>query len=159
MAINKNRTDCRFYKIWADMKYRCNNPNCKAYDNYGGRGIKVCLSWDIYENFKKDMFEDYNKHVLEFGEKQTTLDRIDVNSNYEPSNCRWATCKEQRINVRDKAEYKAINIETNEEILFNNCKEFCNKNGFTRQRVVDCLNGKQNQHKGYRFIRLSEKER
>jgi hypothetical protein len=81
------------YYSWYNMKQRCYNSNLKRYEDYGGRGIKICDRWlNSFENFLTDM-----------GEKPTpqhSIDRIDVNGNYEPSNCRWATPKEQRINQR-----------------------------------------------------------
>lgn len=80
------------YAIWSAMRQRCENPKCKGYSNYGGRGIKVCPRWIKYENFLADM-----------GEKPEgkSLDRFPNNDgNYEPGNCRWATSKEQMNNTR-----------------------------------------------------------
>lgn len=86
----------RLYKIWNEMKYRCNNPRFKDYHNYGGRGIGV--EWKSFEEFRDDMYESYNNHVKEFGEKDTSIDRIDCNGGYSKENCRWATMKVQQRN-------------------------------------------------------------
>jgi hypothetical protein len=94
-----NRTlQRKFYECWGSFKSRCLNKNDKDYSRYGGRGIKVCDEWLEFENFRDDMWEGFLKHVTEFGKGNTTLDRKDVNGNYEPSNCRWATYKKQNCN-------------------------------------------------------------
>lgn len=90
----------RFYHIWANMKQRCNNEKHIAYYKYGGRGIKVCKGWSVFNNFKKDMYRSYLKHIAEFGEKNTSIDRINNNGNYRPKNCKWSTMKEQNNNTR-----------------------------------------------------------
>lgn len=101
-VITHGMSKTRFYVLWTSMKRRCYNPNSLDYVDYGGRGIAVCDRWkDSFENFRDDMYESYLKHVEEFGEKDTTIDRIDVDGNYELSNCRWATWQEQFNNKRD----------------------------------------------------------
>lgn len=105
VLIKRNTTHgmakTRFYSEWQAMLTRCLNPNASNYVYYGGRGIKVCSEWlDSFENFRDDMYRSYLQHVEDFGEKDTTLDRIDVDGNYELSNCRWATWEEQMRNMR-----------------------------------------------------------
>ena len=73
------------YHVWAAMIQRCTNPNHINYHRYGGRGIEVCERWRKFENFLKDMGER---------PEGLTLDRQNNNGNYEPSNCRWVTSKE-----------------------------------------------------------------
>ena len=82
------------YQIWSSMMTRCSNKKTKCYKNYGGRGIKVCKRWLKFENFYNDMgCRPSNKH---------SIDRVNNDGNYEPSNCRWATIKQQANNRRNK---------------------------------------------------------
>ena len=87
------------YRAWKQMKGRCYGKNNPKYKDYGKRGIVVCERWiNSFNNFLSDM-----------GEKPSdghSLDRIDVDGNYEPSNCRWATAKEQANNTRRNKTYK-----------------------------------------------------
>lgn len=80
------------YGVWADMVQRCTNPHRQFWRIYGGRGIKVCDRWRLFENFKDDMFPTY-QHGL-------TLERKDNNGDYCPENCTWTTKQAQCLNQR-----------------------------------------------------------
>ena len=82
------------------MKARCTEECRRWYHNYGGRWIKVL--WKSFEEFRDDMYESYLEHIKEYWEKETTIDRIDVDWNYCKENCRRATLKEQANNKQKK---------------------------------------------------------
>jgi hypothetical protein len=95
----------RLYTVWHGMKQRCGNSHHKHYRNYGGRGIKVCHEWQHdYESFRKWAYgSGYDPNARR---GQLTIDRIDVNGDYEPNNCRFITMSEQ---VRNRRKFKCPN--------------------------------------------------
>lgn len=94
-AIKHDMSHSPLYRRWIDMKARCLNPNCRNYKNYGGRGISICEEWMVFENFAKWSIENGYK-------KELSIDRIDNDGNYEPSNCRWTTKSVQNMSMRHK---------------------------------------------------------
>lgn len=100
--------DHPLYYVWQAMRARCNNPGATAYNHYGGRGIRVCARWDDFHVFAADMGDRPEGY---------TLDRVDVNGDYSPLNCRWASRKEQQRNMRcnswvtiDGISYKVVEL-------------------------------------------------
>lgn len=79
------------YHAWSGMIQRCTNPNCKTYEHYGGRGIKVCWEWE-------SSFLRFLKHIGKRPGPEYSLDRIDNDGDYEPLNVRWATKQQQAAN-------------------------------------------------------------
>lgn len=101
--LKHGETDTRLYIIWVSMRERCYNLNSSYYKDYGGRGISIAKEWDEFLSFKEwALSHGYSDDL--------TIDRIDVNGNYEPSNCRWATILEQNNNKRNniRIEYHGV---------------------------------------------------
>ena len=133
----------RIYKIWTDMKSRCNNVKDTGYQHYGGRGIKVCNEWLNFEVF-------YNWAINNGYLDDLTIDRINVNGNYEPLNCRWATRKEQVRNRRSNKKFLAISPK-GEEFTSNLQKEFANLHNLNASCINNCLRDRVKQYKGWKF--------
>lgn len=138
--LTHGMTETRLYRTWCKMKERCNNPNTEHYCRYGGRGIKVCEEWNTsFESFREWAYSaGYDENL---NGREQSIDRIDVNGNYEPSNCRWISHKEQCRNRTNNSyillEGKAITI-----------SEFCETNGisygaFVRRRLKKGLSAEQ----------------
>lgn len=119
----------RLHQIWHSMYCRCNYKSTNGYKNYGGRGITVCNEWIGIEGFVR-----FYNWAIENGYKDgLTLDRINVNGNYEPSNCKWSTPKEQS-NHRRNSRYITFNNETK------TAKQWCDLYKISQTTFNDRLN-------------------
>ncbi len=133
-------SNTRIHHTWCGMKQRCYNINLKEYKYYGARGIKVCKEWiDDFMNF-------YNWAIDNGYNDDLSIDRIDVNGDYEPDNCRWVTQKEQVRNVR-----------TNKLISYNNetkcLSEWCEIFGLNYKKTEKRL-----REYGWSFEEILKKE-
>lgn len=123
---NNLKSKEKLYRRWINIKRRCCNKNDSAFEDYGGRGILICNEWiHNYSAFKEwSLNNGYNPNL--------TIDRIDNNDGYSPSNCRWATVKEQQNNTR-----KNINV------IYNNktytVAELCDKLNLRRGTIYERL--------------------
>jgi hypothetical protein len=122
----------RLYRVWRGMITRCENPNSDYYYSYGGRGIKVCPEWrhDFLSFRKWSLSNGYDENA-KFSE--CTLDRIDNDGDYEPSNCRWVSMKEQSKNRRVTV---FVEIESVYKPLVDLSEEFGVNYGTLRSRIA-----------------------
>lgn len=116
----------RLYRIWLAMKNRCRNPNVANYQYYGGKGITYCQDWEEFKNFSKWAKENGYEDNL-------TIDRVNSNGNYEPSNCRWITMKEQANNTSKNV---IIHHNNNDYSL----KQFCETFNLSYTAILTKLN-------------------
>lgn len=117
-----NLTHHPLYNIWIKVKERCYKSTCKAFPNYGGRGIEMCKEW------KNDFISFYNWAINNGYAQNLTLDRIDVNGNYEPLNCRFVTLKKQQNNKRNNFN---ITIYNRTQTL----SEWCEEKGLNYSKI------------------------
>lgn len=107
-------SDTKLFAVWCSMRFRCNNPNDKSYHNYGARGIRVCDEWT-------NSFSSFYNWALSNGYNDgLTIDRINNDGNYEPSNCRWTSRKVQGNNSRKN---RLITIDNETKTLSQWCEQ------------------------------------
>ena len=105
MTTRHGLSKTSLHKRWRSIKDRCLNPNCSRYMDYGGRGITICDEW-------RNSFENFRDWAFSHGyEESLTIDRINVDGNYEPDNCRWIPLSEQNMNKRN-SHFLTVNGET-----------------------------------------------
>lgn len=145
------------YSIWVAMIQRCENPKSTAYKWYGARGISVCERWHSFENFYADVGDP---------PEGMSLDRYpNMDGNYEPSNFRWATKKEQANNSRPKSSghckqrwFRAWHEDSMCQYLSNNQNKFARKYGLCRSSISLCLRSKRKTTKGWTFKWIEPKK-
>ena len=93
--VTHGQTNHPIFVVWKGMMYRCNNPKSNRYDDYGGRGIKVCERWHDVRNFIADMYPSYIEGLQ--------LNRKENDGNYEPDNCKWSTPSQNSKNKRNSS--------------------------------------------------------
>ena len=137
----------QFYKVyqaWGDMKYKCNNPNCKVYRKFGGSGITYAKAWEDYDNFRADMLPGYLK-LIEAGvpSKKITLGRIDPSKEFTKENCKWMSPFEQTIALNPQQLNFIVAMGTdNIKRVFPSLKSMANYFNFSRTGASNALKRK-----------------
>ena len=153
----------RLHVVWCGIKGRCYNPNHRSYKNYGGRGIVMCPEWrDNFEAFKEFMIGQGYDETLPIGYQ--TIERININGNYEPDNCKLAPIKEQNLNKRSNhiVTYKGITkpiIEFADElgIDVNNVYNRINNLGYSIEEALE-VPVRKCPHKNAPKYKINDKE-
>lgn len=155
-------TETRLYGIWCGIKDRCKNPNIEHYDRYGGRGIKICKEWEHSFEVFRDWAISAGYDETKTGKEQS-IDRIDVNGDYCPENCRWISMKEQ---LRNRSDTLYIDTKAGRVSI----REFCEKNhityvhfvvrylnrGFTAEELLKVWKFQHGEHAGYYSMQEAE---
>lgn len=126
MAVTHGLSATPLYDVWVSMRRRCFYTKCKPYKNYGGRGITVCEEWLDFPTF-------YNWAMNSGYEHGLTLERLDVNGDYEPKNCTWITREQQ---ARNKTTNRIIEIDGVSKCLAEWCEEYGANYSRAYQRIV-----------------------
>lgn len=158
-AIKHGMNRTKIYSVYANIKYRCYNTNHHEFHNYGGKGIVVCDEW-LGENG----FANFYEWALNNGYKEgLTIDRLNSDGNYEPSNCQWITRSANTVKSNkicqhrkaDKGTYYGISP-SNVYYEFDNAAQFSKEYDLNPNMVRRIANGNGKEHKGWRFGFVNE---
>ena len=142
--------DKKFYSAWQNLRTRTGNENYDHYNSYGGRGINS----DYFANFidfYDTMYESYKEALEKYGKDSCiSIDRIDVNGNYEPSNCQWIPMCDQHGNTQKNKRFKAISPD-GEEFYSKNQSEFAREHNLSDKQINACLSGRFKTTQKWRF--------
>lgn len=158
-SVKHGESRTKLYSVYHNMKDRCYNKNCHAYKDYGERGVSICKEWlDDFINFKNWAYNNGYKEGL-------SIDRINVDGNYEPNNCRWITLSQNvayanKTNNRRRADGgRYYGISPNGEYYeFDNASEFARQHGLNGGNIRDVANGRKKTHKKWTFGFVKDKE-
>lgn len=139
----KDKTKERLYRVWNNIKKRCYEPTNNHYKRYGGRGIKLCDEWLTFDNFYNWAIQSgYKVELLKNNKNKWSIDRIDNNGNYEPTNCRWVDFITQQYNkektiylIYDNRRYNLLELSNQLGI-----NKYCLKSRIKRSWDIDKLN-------------------
>lgn len=141
-----------FYNRWQGMRTRTTNPNYEHANCYSGRGIDS-EEFKYFIDFYDAMYESFIEKANEIGKNNTSLERINFNKGYTKENCTWIHKNEQQGNTRTVVHFIAIFPDGHSEI-HKNVNKFANEHGLDANTILDAMNGRISQHRGYKFIRL-----
>lgn len=147
---NFSKGTMKFYLMWGSLKARCNNSNLKCYKNYGGRGITYDKRWEDFSGFRKDMYFKYLYATKQLKLERPSIERIDVNGNYCKENCTFISFAGQMQNSRAVISFIAISPE-GEKFNARNVNAFSKEYSLNSSHVYECLYGKANHHKRWKF--------
>lgn len=149
----------KIYSIYANIKYRCFNPNHHEFHNYGGKGVTMCEEW-----LGKDGFINFYNWAITHGYKEgLSIDRIDENGNYEPTNCQWITKSENTIKANKTSQHRKANKGTyygidpdGNRYEFDNANQFAREHELNASNIRQTANGQKHTHKGWMFGFVNE---
>lgn len=145
-----------FHDRWAAMRTRTTNPNYSHADRYSKRGINSD-EFELFIDFYDAMFASFEKLANKIGPENTSLERIDINKSYTKENCIWIDKRDQPKNTC-RTVYFEVTYPDGTVEKHNRLGDFCRANGICYDSALDCMNGKINFAKGFKFKRIDKSE-